>query len=249
MQIAVAPAQRPDDYLESIRRAGAEPVLIDWARQSPAEIAQDFGGILLLGGPDVTPALYGEAPHPTFEASEDRRDEHEMALIRYAIERDVPMLAICRGIQILNVTFGGSLVQDIPSQVPGAIRHAKAPDAEKFAIAHDISVTSSSRLHTILSARLTPAATGTTGNNSSATGTGGTCGVNSRHHQAVKSVGRDLVVSAIAPDGIIEAIERPASTFCVGVQWHPENFWRTGEFAALFDAFVTAARRERASIA
>lgn len=230
MQIAVAPANNMGDYLDAVRGAEAEPIVIDWKTQSAADIARDAAGILLLGGADVAPGLYGEAPHPTFEVSEPARDAYEIALIRLAIERDVPLFAICRGAQVLNVALGGSLIQDIPSQVPGAIRHVKLPGEEKFTVAHEVHVAAGSRLHALLGARLSA---------------DDRCGVNSRHHQAVKAVGRDLAVSATAPDGIIEAIERPASAFCLGVQWHPENFWRTGEFAALFRAFVAAAAVRR----
>jgi putative glutamine amidotransferase len=228
--IVVAPARTLDDYLESVRRAEAEPLVLDPTRDAPADVVRDAAGILLLGGPDVEPSLFGEAPHPTFEASEPGRDAYETELIRLAIERDIPLLAICRGIQILNVALGGTLIQDIPTQVPAAIRHTKVPDAPKTTIGHNISVSEGSRLRAILGAP---------------SHADGTYAVNSRHHQAVKDPGRDLVVTAVAPDGIVEAIERPASTFCVGVQWHPENFVREGgyNFASLFRAFVTAASR------
>lgn len=229
-QIAVARANHQDDYLESVRRAGGEPIVVGRDSHAPKDVVRDVAGILLLGGSDVEPSRYGETRHPTFEASEPGRDEYETELIRLAIEQDVPLLAICRGIQILNVALGGTLIQDIPSQAPSPVRHVKVPDAPKWHISHDVTVAEGSRLHAILGPQLAPNAT---------------CGVNSRHHQAPKTPGRDLIVSAVAPDGIIEAVERPSSSFCVGVQWHPENFWReeSYNFALLFRAFAEAAAR------
>jgi putative glutamine amidotransferase len=231
--IAISPASRNDDYIESARRAGAEPWLLDREKDAPADVVRRVAGIMLLGGADVEPSRYGEAPHPTFQASETQRDEYETELISLAIERDLPLLAICRGIQILNVVLGGSLIQDIPSQTSSVLPHAAAPDEpreQKGVIKHEVSVATGTRLHAILGPQLDAR---------------GMCGVNSRHHQAVKDLGRDLVVTAVAPDGIIEAIERPASSFCVGVQWHPENFCREEgyNFAPLFRAFVSAAER------
>jgi putative glutamine amidotransferase len=227
-QIAVAPANHPNDYLESLRLAGAEPLLMNRESDSPHDVVRDVAGILLLGGSDVDPALYDEPPHATFDSSEPGRDAYEIELIRLAVEQDVPLFAICRGVQVLNVALGGTLIQDIPSQAPSTTRHTKIPDRPKAIIAHEVTVAEGSRLQTILGRQLTA---------------GATCGVNSRHHQAVKRAGRDLVVSAVAPDGIIEAVERPASRFCLGVQWHPENFWPTGEFLAMFRALLAAARR------
>jgi putative glutamine amidotransferase len=231
--VAIAPASRNDDYLESARVAGAEPWLLDPAKDTPTEVVRRVAGIMLLGGADIDPSRYGEAPHPTFQASESHRDEYETELIALAIERDLPLLAICRGIQILNVAFGGSLIQDIPSQTSSVIPHAALKDEPremKAVIKHEVSVTAGTRLHAILGPQLDAR---------------GMCGVNSRHHQAVKELGRDLVVTAVAPDGIIEAIERPASSFCVGVQWHPENFCgdERYNFSPLFRAFVSAAER------
>lgn len=231
--IAIAPASRNDDYLESARRAGADTWLLDRDKDAPAEVVRRVAGIMLLGGADIEPSRYGETPHPTFEASEGNRDEYETELIALAIERDLPLLAICRGIQILNVALGGSLIQDIPSQTSSVVQHAAAPNEPrelKAGLKHEVSVTTGSRLYAILGPQLDAR---------------GMCGVNSRHHQAVKELGRDLVVTAVAPDGIVEAIERPASSFCVGVQWHPENFYREERynFAPLFRAFVSAAER------
>jgi putative glutamine amidotransferase len=138
---------------------------------------------------------------------------------------DVPLLAICRGSQVLNVAAGGTLVQDIPSAIAGPLAHSV--QEPKTADCHDVSIVPGSRLAAALGARVEAACT---------------CRVNSRHHQSVGRLGAGLVANATAPDGVIEGIEARDHTFCVGVQWHPENFWETGEFSHLFEAFVTAAR-------
>ena len=221
--IAVSRNRRMTDYLESIRRAGGDPVEFGAGDEQASAIVARAGGVLLIGGEDVDPTMYGEAPHETYDAAEPGRDAFEMALARAAVEADVPLLAICRGMQVLNVAMGGTLIQDIPSEVAGALTHSITEP--RFAIAHEVWVTKDSRLWTIMSEQLD----------------GESLHVNSRHHQGVRQTAPGFQVSATAPDGVIEAIERPASTFCLAVQWHPENFWRTGEFRPLFEHFVRAA--------
>ena len=167
--------------------------------------------MLLTGGVDVNPSEYGDATcHPTVEV-DPVRDRYELALARAALDRDLPLLAICRGAQVLNVAAGGTLVQDIPSERPSPLRHTL--DTTKDAIAHDVTVAPGTRLASLLEGDAT----------------GAPVAVNSRHHQSVRDLAPAFVVSATAPDGIIEAIEKPDATFCVGVQWHPENFWRSGQ--------------------
>lgn len=222
-RIGVTPTSRLDDYLESVRRAGGEPIVLS-NDDDPAAALDRVDGILLSGGLDVDPQLYGEALHPTTEIAAER-DRFELPLAREAVKRDVPLFAICRGVQVLNVAEGGTLVQDIPSELTTAVAHAV--NEPKTHQTHAIAVASGSRLAEALGGTAPDA----------------TCSVNSRHHQAIARVAPDFVVSATSPDGVVEAIERPGSAFCVGVQWHPENFWRTGEFAGLFDAFVAAASR------
>jgi putative glutamine amidotransferase len=184
-------------------------------------------GVLLTGGGDVDPVFYGEERHPTSYDAEPGRDEFEIDLARRAVAKDLPLLAICRGSQVLNVAAGGTLVQDIPSAVTTELTHSV--DVPKDGVAHEVRVTPNSRLHAALGAAVDAACT---------------CRVNSRHHQSVGRLGSGLIATAVASDGVIEAIEAPAARFCVGVQWHPENFWRTGQFRGLFDAFVAAAREE-----
>ena len=225
-KIAIAPCSKTHDYEESVRRAGGEPTILDRAVHRPADVVHAFDAVLLAGGADVLPSMYGETAHHTFGAAEPGRDEYEIELVRLALERDRPIFAICRGIQVLNVALGGTLIQDIPSEVANAQPHdVREP---RVAIAHDVWMTSGSLLERLMRERFE-------GDDS--------VPVNSRHHQAVKEVARDLVVAGTAPDGVIEAVEDPSRTFCLGVQWHPENFYRTGEFSLLFEGFLTAARK------
>jgi putative glutamine amidotransferase len=223
--IGITPCSRVDDYVESVKRAGGEPLVLSNA-DDPDAVLKKVDGVLLTGGLDVDPALYGEAPHPSTQAAPER-DRFEIPLSKRALDRDVPVFAICRGVQVLNVAAGGTLVQDIPSGIESDIDHSV--DLPKDHLAHPVRVNPGSRLASLLGSAAPL----------------GTCPVNSRHHQSVGRVAPDFVVSAVSPDGIVEGIERPASAFCVGVQWHPENFWQSGEFAPLFEAFVAAAGARR----
>ena len=226
--IGVTRCSRLDDYLASVERSGARARVLE-VSESPRAVIDKIDGVLLTGGGDVDPVFYGQERHPSTYDAEPGRDEFEIDLARRAMEADLPVLAICRGSQILNVAAGGTLVQDIPSAVNTDLTHSL--ELPKDCVAHDIHIVSDTRLH---------AALGGAVNASCA------CRVNSRHHQSVGTLGRSLVASAAAPDGVIEGIEAPEARFCVGVQWHPENFWRTGEFRPLFDAFVAAARERLA---
>jgi putative glutamine amidotransferase len=223
--IAITPCEKLRDYEESIRRAGGDVRVLDRQTDRPEEVIRTVDGLLLTGGDDVLPSIYGEAAHPSYRAAELGRDDYELELARRAVESDVPLLAICRGIQVLNVARGGSLVQDIKDQVGESINHKlREPPV---AIAHEIWIGEGTLLERMMRDRLES----------------DTCPVNSRHHQAPKALGTGLVVSATAPDGVIEAIEDPSRRFCVGVQWHPENFYRTGEFRGLFEGFIEACRK------
>jgi len=222
--IGVTRCSRLDDYVASVERSGARARILE-VSESPRGVLQTIDGILLTGGGDVDPAFYGEDRHETVDDAEPGRDEFELDLARRAMEEDVPLLAICRGAQVLNVAAGGTLVQDIPSAVTTELTHSLTEP--KDCVAHDITVDVDSRLRSALGGTVSASCA---------------CRVNSRHHQSVGKLGRHLKASATAPDGVIEGIEAPDATFCLGVQWHPENFWRTGEFKPLFDAFVAAAR-------
>lgn len=212
-----------DDYITSVEQSGGRARVLE-VSESPRALVNEIDGLLLTGGGDIDPVLYGEDRHPTVGDAEPGRDEFEIDLARRALDTNLPTLAICRGAQVLNVSAGGTIVQDIPSAVPTDLRHSVT--TPKDHAAHTVTVSAGSVLERALGAAIDG---------------GCTCRVNSRHHQSVGRIGQQLVPSATAPDGVVEAIEAPAARFCVGVQWHPENFWRTGEFRALFDAFVAAA--------
>jgi putative glutamine amidotransferase len=198
-------------YVDALRQAGIEPTFgtsFDGAL-----------GLMLMGGTDVNPARYGESRHPETENPDDQRDRRECLLIAEAIERDLPILAICRGMQILNVAHGGTLVQHLEP----VERHRQQPK-DKSVSAHCIQIVPGTTLAKIA-------------------GNGQKVPVNSRHHQSVARLGEGLIVSATEPlDGVIEAIERPDKRFVVGVQWHPENQTAEKDSIArkLFDAFAAA---------
>ena len=223
--IGITRCSRLDDYLASVEKSGGRPRVLE-VTDSPRKVVAEIDGLLLTGGGDVDPVLYGEDRHPTVEDAEPGRDEFEIDIARRAMDADLPLLAICRGAQVLNVAAGGTLVQDIPSAVESDLAHSLVEP--KNHISHEVKVTAGSRLQQALGDAVSQAHT---------------CRVNSRHHQSVGRLGTSLFPSAAAPDGVVEAIESGEKEFCIGVQWHPENFWRTGEFKSLFDSFVASARR------
>jgi len=226
--IGISPCRKLEDYRQSVLHVGGNPQVLDLSTPVDEALA-GLGGLLLTGGDDVAPARYGEAPHPTVVEAEAGRDDFEIALIDAARKKRLPILAICRGVQVLNVACGGTLVQDIPSQIAGALSHSlPSPPNESYTLAHEVWLERDSLLSRLMRERL---------------GDTDSCEVNSRHHQAVKTIAPGYIVSATAPDGVIEAIEDPTLPFCLGVQWHPENFFRTGEFRPLFEGFVEAANR------
>jgi putative glutamine amidotransferase len=225
--IGITACRKLEDYRQSILHAGGDPRVLD-ASMAVEQALAGIGGLMLTGGGDVAPSRYGEAAHATVEAAEPGRDEFEIALVAAARARSLPIFAICRGVQVLNVACGGTLVQDIPSQIKGALPHSlPVPQHQPYELAHEVWVEKDSLLAKLMRERLVDEA----------------LEVNSRHHQAVKDVAGGLIVSATAPDGVIEAIEDPKARFCLGVQWHPENFFRTGEFRALFEGFLEAAQK------
>jgi putative glutamine amidotransferase len=207
-------------YVDSLRRAGAVPVLIPPQPENASELVQDLDGLLLAGGDDCDPALYGEARHPSVEPMDPRRQSSDLTLARAARERGIPTLGICLGVQVMNVAAGGTLIQDIASAVESDIDHASEPSDRHR---HEVLVESGTRLGSILGARELE--------------------VNSSHHQAIGKVAAGLRVTAHAPDGIIEGLEDPAHPFYLGVQWHPEDMAREESASALFGAFVDAARK------
>jgi len=227
--IGITRCSKLGDYVASIEQTGARARVLE-VNESPRKVLQEIDGVLLTGGGDVDPVFYGEDRHPLTDDAEPGRDEFEIDLARRAMTDAVPLLAICRGAQVMNVAAGGTLVQDIPSAVESDLAHAVTEP--KNADCHDIRIEPGSTLARVLGAAVAASCS---------------CRVNSRHHQSVGRTGQGLVVSATAGDGVIEAVEKPDVPFCIGVQWHPENFWETGEFRPLFEAFVRAAAERMAA--
>jgi putative glutamine amidotransferase len=214
-------------YLEAIGRAGALAVVVP-PMPGPAipALLDRVDGVCLSGGPDIHPTVYGAEPHPELGPTEPRLDAFELALARAADERDMPILAVCRGMQVLNVARGGTLHQHIPDVVGDTVTH-RQPGAPGDPI-HGVTVAAGSRLHEIVGRRHVQ--------------------VNSFHHQAVDVLGERLTVTAHAGDGTVEAFESAGSRFVVGVQWHAECLVDHDEQAALFTALVDACAERAAEI-
>jgi putative glutamine amidotransferase len=211
------------DYLRSVENGGGLPVVLAPGRPEDApDLLDRVRGLLLSGGSDVDPSLYGAHPHAKLGRVVRERDDFELALCRGALERDLPILAICRGHQVLNVATGGTLVQDIPSELKEPLDHD--PALQRWERTHEVDILQSTRLRAILGRER--------------------MAVNSSHHQAVESLGQGLTVSAVSrEDEVIEGIEMPGRRFVVGVQWHPEAFWdRASDFLPLFQALAEASR-------
>ncbi|MCL6449996.1 MAG: gamma-glutamyl-gamma-aminobutyrate hydrolase family protein [Acetobacteraceae bacterium] len=208
-------------YVSALEAAGAAPLLLPVAEPALLEAALGrLDGLVLSGGGDIDPAHFGQPPRAEVCFPNPRRDEAELRLARLALERGLPVLAICRGVQVLNVAAGGDLIQDIPLLVPGAVRHLFKP--EESGGGHWVRIDPRSRL-----ARLAG---------------GERAWVNSFHHQAVDRPGRGLRAVAWAEDGVIEALEPEGEAPVMGVQWHPERMFERDPLAAgLFRALVEAA--------
>ena len=208
----------PLSYVDAVEGAGGRAVLIPPTEVGIEETLDALDGVVFSGGADVDPSRYGAEPHPETDTPQTRRDAGEMALLQAALARDVPVLAICRGFQLLNVARGGDLIQHLPEKV-GHDVHKQVPG--EF-VEHPVEIKGGSRLASIV---------------------GESSDVTSHHHQALGRVGDGLVETAWAADGTLEAVEDPSRRFTVGVQWHPE----AGEDAALFEALVAEARQYRAA--
>ena len=203
-------------YERALRGAGLEPVYIT-PRESPS--LAGLKGLVLSGGSDINPFLYGQAVNGSADVDEDR-DRLELDVLARAMAADLPVLAICRGVQLLNVAHGGSLIQHLPAS---DVHEKRCPGCEmgRHPAAHRVEVAAGTRLAGI-------------------SGTG-SHEVNSRHHQAAERVGDGLIVSARSTDGVIEGLERPGRKFVVGVQWHPEDRYLVSDAdRRLFEAFAVA---------
>ena len=210
-------ALAPIGYVRKVERAGGRPVLLPPSEEAVAETLGAVDGLVFTGGPDLDPALYDADPHPETNNVRPERDRAEIALLTAALERDMPVLAICRGSQILNVALGGDLEQHVPDLV-GHEGHKETPGVFSE---HAVAIEPDSRLHGVL---------------------GGEVSIKSHHHQGYGRLGRGLVVTARAGDGTLEGLEEPTRSFAVGVLWHPEE----GDDTRLFDELVVEAREYRA---
>ena len=214
-------------YIRALAAAGGAPVVMPPIDPDavPSFLA-GLAGVCLSGGPDVDPQWYGAQRHPKLGPTEPEVDRFELAVVREAERLGMPLLAICRGAQVLNVAHGGDVIQDLADKAVGSVRHRRDEPTDPV-VWHEVDVKHGSLLARALGAeRLV---------------------VNSFHHQAPGRVGDGLRVVARAPDGIVEGLEAPGAEFELGVQWHPEGFADRPEQAALFAAFVEAARRYAAS--
>lgn len=212
-----------DFYVRSVENAGGAAVPIE-LNLPPSELrqqARDLDAIVLPGSPvDVDPSRYGSSRHPAAAQADPAREATDSALLAHSLEEGKPVLAICYGIQILNVFLGGSLIQDIPGEMHTRIQHAAAKgENEPF---HEVAIESGSRLADIASDERIQ--------------------VNSSHHQAIRQLGHGLRVTARSSDGIIEAVEQVGSNRVIGVQWHPERMVEDRIARALFDDLVATAR-------
>jgi gamma-glutamyl-gamma-aminobutyrate hydrolase PuuD len=207
----------PASYVRAVVRAGGTPLLVPPGADVETTL-EVVDGLVFSGGSDLDPSIYGADTHAETNGVVRERDDFELALMRAALERDLPMLAICRGSQVLNVVRGGDIEQHVPDRV-GTQVHREVPGV--FSV-HEVAVESDSRLAGILGERHD---------------------VKSSHHQGFGRVGDGLAVTAQAPDGTAEALEDPTRRFTLGVLWHPEE----GEDQALFEALVAAAAEYRAS--
>ena len=236
------PQRRPIDvyglmpsYSEAVSKAGGIPLLIPLglSEDDLTTILERVDGILLPGGGDVAPELYNGQGHKKIYGVDRERDRTEIFMARAAVARQKPFLAICRGLQVLNVALGGTLWHDIGSQIANAIEHDAADGLPRNHLAHVVEAEPDSLLANY------------TGRHES--------WVNSHHHQAIRELARDLEVTATAPDGIIEAVELRGHPFAVGVQWHPENLVHDDPgmhalFAGLVEAAEHSASRQTSAV-
>ena len=223
-------------YIRTVAEAGGVPVMIPLVADDEATtraIYDALDGLLLPGGADLDPASYGEERRPLCDRSDPARDQLELLLVRWAVEDRKPFLGVCRGLQILNVAAGGTLYQDVADELPGAVKHDYFPGQghARDHLAHAVRLCAErSRLGEIVGAP--------------------ELAVNSLHHQGIGELGEGLLVTAVAPDGLIEAVERPLAEdhFAIAVQWHPEALYAIdAPSRRLFLAFIEAAAAYRPS--
>ncbi|MGE4428148.1 MAG: gamma-glutamyl-gamma-aminobutyrate hydrolase family protein [Solirubrobacteraceae bacterium] len=206
------------DYPQAVWAGGGMPVVLSPVFDDVTAVLDRLDALVVSGGPDLTSVLYGAAPHPALGPTDEDVDRWELALVRRALDVDLPILAICRGMQVLNVACGGTLWQDLPSEQGIEGHRQRAHGTE---VTHDVEVEADTRLATICGA--------------------GRLAVNTFHHQAARDIGERLSVTARAEDGVVEGLEDPHGRFVVGVQWHAESLIARPAHLALFAALADAA--------
>ena len=207
------------NYIDSVVNSGGAPVLLPpVSKQSYCrKILSTIDGLIISGGDDMDPALYGEEPHPQLGLVDVQKGEFEFLLTKMALKSGLPILGICGGIQMLNVASGGTLYQDIPSQTNSTINHSQK--LTRPVPYHYVDIKKGTKLYSIMKTEKLR--------------------VNSTHHQAIKDLAKGFIVSARSADGIIEAIEMPGKRFVIGVQWHPESLAVSHNvFCRIFNFFI-----------
>lgn len=209
-------------YVFAIQKAGGIPVIVPLglAKSDIDTLWQRLDGILFSGGGDIAPSLFHGTPHPRVYGVSPERDDLELSLIRAGLSENKPLLAICRGIQVLNVAFGGTLYTHIQDQRTQSLKHDWFPDFPRDKLAHTVRLTHGSKLHQIYGAE--------------------EIRVNSLHHQGLAEIGQGLTTTGFAPDDLVEGVEVEGASFAIGVQWHPECLPDDAGSEALFGAFVRA---------
>jgi putative glutamine amidotransferase len=212
--------------VDAVVSAGGIPLIIPVGLSEPdmKALFERIDGLLLPGGGDVEPGFYtDDEPHASLRGLDDGRDQLEIFMAREAVSKQKPILAICRGHQVFNVAFGGTLWQDLNTQVSSEIVHDHVRGNPRFHLQHRVDVRHDTKLaHCLASDRV---------------------GVNSLHHQGIRELAPELVATAVAPDGLIEGVEVPEHPFALGVQWHPEDLIHDHEsMLALFEGLIEAAR-------
>jgi len=213
-------------YINAVQNAGGIPMMlpVGMNKTSITAILPRLDGVLLSGGGDIDPTRYNGESHARVHGISPERDDMEFSLLAKALDAGKPLLAICRGIQVLNVAFGGGLYTHIQDQLKPSLKHDWYPKFPRNKLAHTVSLTKGSKLNDIFGEDEIQ--------------------VNSMHHQGVAEVGRGLKATAFAPDGLVEGLEVQDVNFALGVQWHPECFPHDSGMQALFRAFISASRGE-----
>lgn len=212
-----------DTYLMAVLKAGGIPILLPCLEDKNDIFVHLtlLDGLIVSGGPDADPIYFDAEPEPGLGAVNPAMDAYEIPLIREALSRDMPILGICRGVQMLNIAAGGTIIQHIPASVPGALKHRQ--EAPRHYPTHAVEVFPKTKLAEMLGH--------------------GTVRVNTFHHQSVRDVAPGFITSSVASDGIIEAIESEKHSFAVGVQWHPEGMWdRELNYDGLFSGLLAASK-------